>query len=471
MKTKFSNAEKVSDGFLKLKYEEIANRFNNFKKINFVYRPFIEKLEAVIRSEADNYEKLKALLSVEREFEDYIGSKDYLIEIIRTLIFRLTDYDIQTKKETYLSKRVNVIGEDLWITGSREEIIFELLYGVNEAILHNVYKELDAKFLPGEEIYSFASIAKNLTENDKTSLIDELKNRYKNFFVEVFRNHSLIEFDECYFEYYNSVTFIRIALEAYWEVFNYDDQDELANKFKEYIDSRVSEDSKCIEIAKNPNFWKLLVGFDEFYSKNKGQIIVSMEKALENDVIPSATSNTSLRKVNDLEEITRTKILYELDFSGLDLSEISFDGYTIFNCNFHGTNAAIDVSKINQETSLCYIRGKKVDRLNLCDSCFKGCKLTGYSFENMNRFIFSRDTFDEKVYRRSGFALEGIDETVIDKYYRKIWPNVIEFGILLKKLDKATIFKRYKDIENHSEFGWILLFEEVFPDNNIFISL
>ena len=100
MKTKFSNAEKVSDGFLKLKYEEIANRFNNFKKINFVYRPFIEKLEAVIRSEADNYEKLKALLSVEREFEDYIGSKEYLIEIIRTLIFRLTDYDIQTKKET-----------------------------------------------------------------------------------------------------------------------------------------------------------------------------------------------------------------------------------------------------------------------------------------------------------------------------------------------------------------------------------
>lgn len=468
MKTKFSNAEKVSDRFLEIKQREIAERFGNYikNKVKFVVEPFCKKLDMISKSCVDNYEKLKALIRLEREFEDYITSKEFLKNIILYFIKGATHYNSYIRRENYMYKGLIVIGEYKGFADSNENALFSLLFGTSEAALQNVYEFLDRKFLPKEENFSIESIAKTMNESDKAELISTLKCEYRKLFKIIFEHGNSIAFDE-FFSDEGLLVLFRVAMEAFWEVFEYSSEEEMATKFKSFLISATIEDAECIRLARDTNFWRLLVEFDEFYSEN--DMVLSNNVQLYTNVLEkSFNSGVTLRKVVSLEELGPSKILCGLDLTGLDLSKFDFSGYTILDCNMNGTNASIDLCSINQETSIYYIRGKKVDLKNLTGSCFKGCQVTGFYW--LKEYAFSSDTFDEEILKKSGFWLEGIDKMIIEKYYRKIYPTVLEFGTLLGKIDKASIFNRYKDIENASEFDWILKFEEIFPGNDVFVS-
>ena len=116
MKTKFSNAEKVSDNYIASKCEELKKRFDNFTKvgIGFVSGSFLEELEKISHATLDNYEKLKAFIRLEREFEEYLRSKAVLFEIIKyelNVDFMRDMDDTQSEKsiETIVEKSSNIV--------------------------------------------------------------------------------------------------------------------------------------------------------------------------------------------------------------------------------------------------------------------------------------------------------------------------------------------------------------------------
>lgn len=158
-------------------------------------------------------------------------------------------------------------------------------------------------------------------------------------------------------------------------------------------------------------------------------------------------------------------VLADLDFSGISLLDYSITapGSTLVNVNFENTGITIDLSKINQISDLCYLKGERIDFKDLTSSCFKGCRINGASFDVLNSFAFSINTFDVDVLKEAGFYCEGVSEDLLDKFYRKEVISMNEFNMFADKFGIEKVKMHYSNLKiGNSALEWLTIKEKVF---------
>lgn len=474
MKTEYSNAEKVSDAFLKKMCLEFRRRVEKYPKS--LMEEFFKRLDELFNADADNYEKLKSVIRLEGEFDEYLQSREYVLKIF--------EEDIKEKlicREIYSGVHKNEICEKVpvvyWLDYIEEmcfvkDTIVKPNTSTKFPTIDNLFK-IDKIFEKateyfnrnyfGGEKFTFERAAKKLADEDNDKIRTDVDNFYRKSFWEIFKKHEQIKFSSDFFDEKEKrerlISIAKIAIEAYIEVEEFESKNQIANRFKNLILQKTSTDDELYQLASNDEFWNLLCGFDDFYQESI--------KISESD---AAISTVVLEKVTEVNELLEQKNLYGLDLRGLDLSKVDFNGATIVNCNFQDTNANLDFSTINIRTELCYIQGKKFDRLDLTNCCFKGCQVTGLSFEKISQFRFSYQTFDEEVLRKCGVFFEGIGNEMKDRYYRKVNLTQNQIGILVEVLGVERAKSTDLTIRTVIPFTWIMDLKKFFPENNIFME-
>ena len=444
LKTKFSNAEKVSDNYIATKFEEIKNRFVNFEKVgsSFISERFLKMLENISKSTLDNYEKLKKFLELETNFEEYITSKQFLFEVIE---FSLGVSFYDANYSDWFLELINSPKEKLGQPSKRFNGI-------------SIFEYLDKKYLPPrEKEVSFAGIIKKLNAEDIKKIESIVVQHYKTKFLEIY--NSKVEFmlnKELLFE--DAVFVSRAFMEAYFELFKYGEEDEFACKFKDLLIKATTDSMALWNLAIDSRFWKLLFEFSDFHDHRLCSFINYMNGLA---TLEESDSQTKLikpsRKVLDLA--LETKILANFDLQDFDLSDKELKKFTIINCNLNGTKANIDFSTLNKIVSLCFVQGEKIDITDLTKSCFKGCIISGLSSEILKLFKISVNTFDKEVLEEYGIVFEGFKSDTNEKQ---------NIGTLLDNLSLNKTDSNYTALKGIAEFEWVLILKELFPYNTLF---
>lgn len=81
MKRKYLNSEKVSNRYLLMRYEELKAKFAEFRKrkMSFAIQKFDVELNQIYNdAELNNYQKLRKIIELEREFNKYLKTKEFL---------------------------------------------------------------------------------------------------------------------------------------------------------------------------------------------------------------------------------------------------------------------------------------------------------------------------------------------------------------------------------------------------------
>lgn len=480
MKTKFSSAEKVSDNFLKIKYEAL------FSRVKAVYwKAFQKDLEAISTSDYDNYEKLKQIIHLERDFDVYLRSKEFLFDV-----FRL--YFSDTMYTPYISK-CGLLGEAAATLGERgygddnflQFCIDKLLPGksfYNERVTqdekYDAYLHISLRYLNSadeNDVKVFENLFKNLTDEDIKEIEKIIHTHFQNLFRRILKTSDAKLEEETDGKLSKDIRFKRdlstntllyitkINMEIYWEEFNYSEDDERANNFKTFINQCIEKD--IAGFARKGEFWYLLLNFKEFCINIEQVSEEQIEEAKKN---LAATEKAPKRKKvvkEELDEVLKNMIWNSLDFSGLDLSDVKIGERAIVNCNFENTGIMVDLITLNANTYVHYINGVQFDSNNLINSCFKGCTVFNANIQTLNRFIFSSDTFDDEVALKCDYNLEFAGEDIKEKYFRKILPSESELEVLF--LLGVDAVRRYGELINHSKYTWLLYFDKVSKESDI----
>ena len=484
MKTKFSNAEKVSDNFLKTKYEEL---FIRVKAIS--WKPFLRDLEGIYTLGNDNYEKLKQIIHLERDFDLYLRSKEFLFDV-----FRMEFSD--TIHIPYVSK-CGLLGEAAATLDERgygdnnflQFCIDKLLSGkafynenVTQGEKEDAYIHISLRYLNSadeNDVKVFKYLFKNLTDEDIKEIEKIIHTYFKNLFRRILKTSEVkleaetdgklskdIRFKSDLST--NTLLYItKINMEVYWEDFDYREDDERANQFKAFINQCLEKD--IAYFARKGEFWYLLLNFRDFCINIESVSEEQIEEAKKN---LAATEKAPKRKKvakEELDEVLKNMIWNSLDFSGLDLSDVKIGERAIVNCNFENTGIMVDLITLNANTYVHYINGVQFDRNNLINSCFKGCTVFNANIQTLNRFIFSSDTFDDEVALKCDYNLEFAGEDIKEKYFRKILPSESELEVLF--LCGVDAVRRYGELINHSKYTWLLSFDRVSKESDIVVQV
>ena len=480
MKTKFSSAEKVSDNFLKIKYEAL------FSRVKAVYwKAFQKDLEAIFLGEKDNYEKLKGMIRLERAFDTYLKSKEFLFDVFR-MEFSDTMYTPYISKCGLLAEAAATLGERGYGDDTFLQFcIDKLLPGksfYNERVTqdekYDAYLHISLRYLNSadeNDVKVFENLFKNLTDEDIKEIEGVIRTHFQNLFRRILKISDAKLEEETDGKLSKDIRFKRdlstntllyitkINMEIYWEEFNYSEDDERANNFKTFINQCIEKD--IAGFARKGEFWYLLLNFKEFCINIEQVSEEQIEEAKKN---LAATEKAPKRKKvvkEELDEVLKNMIWNSPDFSGLDLSDVKIGERAIVNCNFENTGIMVDLITLNANTYVHYINGVQFDSNNLINSCFKGCTVFNANIQTLNRFIFSSDTFDDEVALKCDYNLEFAGEDIKEKYFRKILPSESELEVLF--LLGVDAVRRYGELINHSKYTWLLYFDKVSKESDI----
>lgn len=474
MKTKFSNAEKVSENYLKIKYEAL---FSRVKAVN--WKAFQKDLEAISTSDYDNYEKLKQIIHLERDFDLYLRSKEFLFDVFR-LYFLDTMYTPYISKCGLLGEAAATLDEKGYgVNNFLQFCIDKLLPGksfynerVTEDEKYDAYLHVSLRYLNSADeidVKVFENLFKNLTDEDIKEIEKIIHTHFQNLFRRILKTSEAkleaetdgklskdIRFKSDLST--NTLLYItKINMEVYWEEFNYSEDDERANNFKAFIKQCLEKD--ITGFARKGEFWYLLLNFKDFCINIEQVSEEQIEEAKKN--LAAVNKSPTRRKVakEELDEILKNMIWNSLDFSGLYLGQVDIGERVIVNCNFGNTGIKVDLATLNSNTYVHYVNGVQIDRYNLINCCFKGCNVRNASTTTLNRFIFSSDTFDDEVVLQCDMKLRFADEDIKEKYFRKILPTESELEVLF--LLGVDAVRRYGELINHSKYTWLLYLDRV----------
>ena len=456
MKTEFTNAEKVSSNFLRLKFEEIIKRIGNF-----VYNLFKERFESIEKSDEDNYQKLKKLIHLESEIEEYVNSKEVVFDIVGheftnkesdsyNKFYENQEYEMSIRVIEHIDEYIALIsGKDEWNSQLYEE----------QKKAFCVY--LSIRYLDNVPANKILQILNSLNEEDIKKCREIVRAFYRNQFINEImlnvqrgvllnKNYKIdinMIFDDKWSD--RTVWFVTTTyVMTYLDNFKYDENDEVASDFKAKVNGYFIDPCNLTKGFRNIKFWEVLLYFDRFHKRlNENNEIIEDYNPSNSSikvVLKKATEQTFL----EIEESPR--LLCDMDFRGFYLPKVNFNGCCFINCNLEDTSALIDFNEINLESNVYYVRGKKIDRKNLINTCFKGCDIINLSREKIKDFAFSIDTFDETVLISLGLYFNDVDEKLLDKFYRKAPLTISEVIALLTK--GVDVAKRYSGAINEPNF-------------------
>ena len=495
MKTKFTNSEKVSDRFFKQELDKLLEKIEEYKSDEasdvykgtaFVYQKFylmFLKLSEV----SDNYEGLKAIIHLKQEINEYIASKQFLLDVIAEDLKRLYEYVVEEQS--------GLVRESCW---------FPLIFGSKDVQVSITSQEdftLDAKaFNWLENNYpssgtDYKLLLKQLTLSEKNKIKEDLFKAYVDMYRRLLKelksafdskdNKKLsqaVERASICFEgeewYETSQVIISSFLTMYFEELEKNIvcnetarkqthmNKELATKFQNVISSHMAEKGGYQKFF-NKVFWNMLANIyvyaqkpikrkcskkgDEFSNNFALQVKESDFDSIERTYVDKES----------LKEIAKMRVIYRLDFRGLDLRDVSFEGKTIIDSDFEGTGAKIDFSEENPGR-VYYVRGKKVDFDDFSKCCFKGCHITGLTIERLKAIQFSEDTFGKDVWKATSVGSAAAEKDVSKLLFNKNKLSEKEFDFLLKKLG-ITEVKAFR-----TDYEWIIYLESMFPENDVF---
>lgn len=472
MKAKFSNAEKVSDKFLKIRYEEFKKRLSSLK-----WTRFVAELDKILASDEDNYEKLKKIIHLERDFDNYIRSKEFFFDLMK---MEFSDDNVVPYTVEGFDNNLTVADDANYYpvcdaTEFLDLCISGLIKGkeywdnkISEQDKEKIYYYLNWKYMQNRQREAIVYLIKILSDSDIIKFKEILRSHFANIFKKIMSSdeETLKAQTEGYLSrniIFNSkvsdqtITFIaNVNMEVFWESFDYPLDDERANSFRKFIKEKL--ELSTTYFAKCKEFWYLLLNFGNFCTNINQSNYES--KDINNQ--PKADAVVIKRKKitnANLEEIVHTNIWYNLDLSEIDLSGIDLTDKLIIDCNLEGSGAKIVLTDLNQNSSVHYIYGKPIDRYNLVNSCFKGCIIENADSQTLNKFTFSSNTFDNDVALRCDPNLESVDENIREKYFRKIVPSEPELEVLF--INHVDAVRRYGDLISDSKYTWLIYFNKV----------
>lgn len=482
MKRKYLNNEKVSDNYLLKRYRKVMANFAELKdkEMFFAVAKFNLQLNEIYEdTELDNYKKLCKIIELERGFKKYLKSKEFLLDLIYDYIQNFPAvFGLRTS-----NCQVNGPFIFAFLSGDPNYEVYEYLPSnvgktkitLAEFINYHYYGELFA--------IDYARLIKQLTDVDILGIKQLLAQKYRDIFLADGFSRFAIIYDDIFLEAEGDKVVAFIAeqfLKAYWERFDYPEDSELAQNFKQEVMENIKNPKRFLELAKNPDFWYVLMNFRAYYEISLifdfFNDVPAIFSEFQNSEIPAQekkfkekhkfSENEAIQKLKEMSNARPLSfVLTYLDFSGISLLDYSITtlGSTLVNVNFENTGITIDLSKINQNSDLCYLKGERIDFKDLTSSCFKGCRINGASFDVLKGFAFSINTFDVDVLKEAGFYCEEVSKNLLDKFYRKEVIPMNEFNILADKfgIDKVKMHYSNLKIEN-SALEWFTIKEKVF---------
>lgn len=445
MKTEFSNAEKVSSFYLRTQFDKVKQRLERYEYLltEHVAYEYLSRLEKIQnRENLDNYEKLKQLIHVEREWNEYISSKQVFLDAIRNLA--LNDLE-----DHYMRQNLG------WVFECIEFVHSKTPYSDN---IDNYY------FYPEEENLSLQSILPSLTEEDILSVKEDMKKYYQKLFLVIVNRTKHLDAENC--EYI--ISFLKGSFDN--RVINEEHYQMVKNSFWEAYEKLYFEKvSSCIakpffiaiqEAVQNNNsllleksFWDILlyvIGekdiLDKIFFQDDGE-----------EISVEANNLHTLKKVSqeDVSKIFSEPVLMNLDLRDVDLS--SYNNLNVFhmkNCNLKG-NHTTKISFSSDVKKIYYVRGVSIDFYDLTNSCFQGCRIM--KLESLFPFTFSSQTFDEEVIKKHGMYLSEVSDNIREKYYRGNPLTKKEIIEVLQNNSSDMLKSRYQEI--HQESNLLLLFQ------------
>lgn len=479
MKRKYLNSEKVSDNYLFKRYQKVKTKFGEFKdrKMFFAVAKFNSQLNEIYENtELDNYKKLRKIIELEHEFNKYLKTKEFLLDLIY-------DY-IQNDSDAFglRSSNCQVNGPFIFafLSGNPNYEVYEYLPSKTKITLAEFIK---CHYYGEFFAIDYAQLIKQLTDKDIADLKKLLAKKYRDIFLAGDFERFVITYSSVFSEAEGDKVVAFIAkqfMSAYWETFDYPEDPELAQNFKQEVMENIKEPKRFLKLAKNPDFWYVLMNFRAYYEFSLTfdplNDVSAIFSEFQNSEIPVEEKKFKEKyKLSDSEAIQKLKgmsnarplsfVLANLDFSGISLLDYSITapGSTLVNVNFENTGITIDLSKINQISDLCYLKGERIDFKDLTSSCFKGCRINGASFDVLNSFAFSINTFDVDVLKEAGFYCEGVSEDLLDKFYRKEVISMNEFNMFADKFDIEKVKMHYSNLKiGNSALEWLMIKEKVF---------
>lgn len=476
MKRKYLNNEKVSDNYLLKRYQKVLTNFAEFKdkKMAFAVEKFELELNRIYENtEFDNFQKLSKIIELEREFTKYLKTKEFLLDLIY-------DY-IQNERDVFVIKGTNfqVNGPFVFafVSGNPNYEVYDYAPTRSRTTLAEFMKR---HYYGEHPAINYERLIKQLTDKDIADLKKLLAKKYRNIFLAEDIQGFTITYSYIFLETEGAQIIAFIAkqfMNAYWEQFDYSEDSELAQNFKQEVMKNIREPQRFLELAKNSDFWYMLVHFREYY--NFSSTFESLDSTIcvisENKEVHQQEKKVKERyKLSEseatqkLEEISNGKplstMLADLDFSALNLRQYAITTHecTLSNVSFEDTGITIDFSKTNQSPIVYYIKGERIDYRNLTTSCFKGCKIEEASFDVLNEFTFSINTFDVDILKNAGLYFEDVPENLLNKFYYKETLSMNEFNMLADKFGIDKVKMRYSNLKIESfALEWLTIKKRV----------
>ncbi len=476
MKRKYLNNEKVSDNYLLKRYQKALTNFAEFKdkKMAFAVEKFELELNKIYENtELDNFQKLSQLIELEREFNKYLKTKEFLVDLIY-------DY-IQNEQDVFVIKgtgcQVNGPFVFAFVSGNPNYEVYD--YAPNRSKI-TLAEFMERHYFGEHPAINYERLIKQLTNEDIVEVKKLLAKKYRDIFLTEDFQEFTITYSDIFLETESAQVIAFIAkqfMNAFWEQFDYPEDSELAQNFKREVMQNIQEPRQFLKLAQNPDFWYMLVHFREYYnfsftfesldstncvtSENK-EVHRLEKKVKEKYKLSESEANQKLEEISNGKPLPT--VLTDLDFSGLNLRQytISTHGCILSNVDLGNTGITIDFSKTNQNPVVYYIKGERIDYGDLTTSCFKGCKIEGVSFNVLNEFAFSINTFDFAVLKKAGFYCIEIHENVLEKFYRKETLSMSEFNMLVDKFGIDKVKMRYSNlkVENFA-LEWLAIRKKV----------
>lgn len=443
MKTEFSNAEKVSNFYLQTQFDKVKQKLERYEGLVTweIAKEYLTRLSTIHEEELDNYEKLKQFIHLEREWNEYIHSKQVLFDGIIFLA-------------SYASKEIQYLNLLTWA--------FELIQSITSKTPYIHIGDISHVLYPEEEKLSLEWILDQFTSEDILHLKDVIREYYeKIFLIIVNRKESikgvnsmnlanLVEASASNEEHYQIVkdSFRKSYEKLYFETVS----SCIAKSFFLAIQEAIHEDDTLLH---KESFWDILLYVIE-EKDNLDKIFVQSDEE-EMEMLMEADRLPTLKKVTQ-EELP--SILAEPVLMNLDLREVNLSSYTnlnVFymkNCNVKGNHTA-RIFFSSEVKKIYYVRGVPMNFYDLTNSCFQGCRIMG--LKSLFPFTFSGQTFDEEVIQKHGMYLSNVSDTIREKYYRGIPLTKKEIVEVLQHNPSSMLMSRYQEI--HQNINLLLLFQ------------